>query len=43
MLIILFMMEFARGMYILSYLLLLPTTTAKVTVGITLAISFTLY
>ncbi|GGI38797.1 lipoteichoic acid biosynthesis MFS flippase LtaA [Mammaliicoccus stepanovicii] len=40
MLVILFMMEFARGMYILSYLPILPTTTAKVTVGITsLAIS----
>lgn len=40
MLIILFMMEFARGMYILSYLPILPTTTAKVTIGITsLAIS----
>lgn len=35
MLVILFMMEFARGMYILSYLPFLPTTTAKVTVGIT--------
>lgn len=40
MLVILFLMEFARGMYILSYLPILPTTTAKVTVGITsLAIS----
>ncbi|WP_323702858.1 lipoteichoic acid biosynthesis MFS flippase LtaA [Mammaliicoccus sp. Dog046] len=35
MLVILFMMEFARGMYILSYLPILPATTAKVTVGIT--------
>ncbi|MGO2788198.1 MAG: lipoteichoic acid biosynthesis MFS flippase LtaA, partial [Staphylococcus saprophyticus] len=34
MLIILFLMEFARGMYILSYLALLPTATS-IAVGIT--------
>ncbi|MCE4955711.1 lipoteichoic acid biosynthesis MFS flippase LtaA [Macrococcoides caseolyticum] len=31
---ILFLIEFARGMYILSYLPVLPTTASKVTVGI---------
>lgn len=31
---ILFLMEFARGMYVLSYLPILPTTASKVTVGI---------
>ncbi|WP_414043588.1 lipoteichoic acid biosynthesis MFS flippase LtaA [Macrococcus sp. EM39E] len=31
---ILFLMEFARGMYILSYLPVLPTTASKVTVGV---------
>ncbi|MCU7557494.1 MFS transporter [Macrococcus capreoli] len=34
MILILFLMEFARGMYILSYLPILPTTASKVTVGI---------
>ena len=34
MLIILFLMEFARGMYVLSYLSLLPTATS-IAVGIT--------
>lgn len=31
---ILFLMEFARGMYVLSYLPVLPTTKSKITVGI---------
>ncbi|RXK18776.1 MFS transporter [Macrococcus sp. DPC7161] len=34
MLIILFLMEFARGMYILSYLTILPTNKTGITVGI---------
>ena len=34
MLIILFLMEFARGMYVLSYLALLPTATS-IAVGVT--------
>ncbi|TDM04713.1 MFS transporter [Macrococcus carouselicus] len=35
MLVILFLMEFARGMFILSYLPILPTTAVGISVGIT--------
>ncbi|WP_414047846.1 lipoteichoic acid biosynthesis MFS flippase LtaA [Macrococcus equi] len=39
---ILFLMEFARGMYILSYLPILPTTPTKITVGI-VSVAITLH
>ena len=40
MLVILFLMEFARGMYVLSYVNYLPTVTSIVVTSVALSIHF---